>query len=1215
MPFRITVQEIEGLDAHDFSDFMSRLLRSEAWRLGIPDDHVDTSCKINDPDEGIDARIRADDNIAGGPWIPPGLSVWQFKSGRSLDATEIAQEVGKPGPKAALEQGGSYRLVWSADKGAAELDKRQGALVAKASEIGAKNKEAARLLLADKLSMWASSYPALWWLEYFGRPLGGFKRVEHWKRERWHQREFVTDDQRSETIDKLQAFAAASAPPANFRVEGLRGIGKSRLVLESVRSPGLRERVLYAPNPEAVPLGFWSWLADAQRASALLVVDECDEAEANGLTQWIDAYDGRVRMITIGVGRRHSGHNPRNHVFLEQLDRAAMQKIIRSHAPAMTHEQVDWIERQSGGFVRLAVACTEAVVANPQMDARKLADSYGVANILEEILLPQEQSRIVMQALSLLTRVGVADEVASEGQALADFADVGWPAFRETVRRMEERGLVSRSGRYCYVTPDLLATRLLAQMMQSRGNEVLRLLDNLPNKESKKALREQLARLGDDETVKPILQQLFSEEGLFPDLDSLNGDGGASFFRSLSYADPQMALSALERLFEGASVQRLERFREGRRSVVWTLEYLKWFPETFWGAAQLLLALAEAENEDFSNNARGIWISLFQLGLSGTSVPVLERHKVLEEALSSESKARRLLAVKAIGATFRTHLTRTSASEEMGPRPVPREWFPPTPQDAGNAVLSALSLLDIAMGDEDDHVKREATAVLLGSARFLARSRLADEFLSRAESLTPSDYSERREQRKTIEDVLEYEEEALSEDQKKRFEALSTGLVGDTFRDQLQRWVGELTFRDMREVEEDQIPEHVAKARQLAEEGFASPDGLRPELDWLGSEDARNIRPFARRLGELDGERTWLPELTSMARGEHGLRLLASYIYGRSHAGDREWRDELLDSWAENEPDLAEAVLQATYEDEASPADADRLISLVENGWLEPDSLGIVVWGDWPRPLPQETFKRLVQAVMTDHGPTATECALALVYRRLELCPEEAESLSSLAWELIERSSEAPGSDMHSHYWGEVLKVYLPEDPTRAARAVLRVFEIENIYSFHKETVLELLRSAAAAAPKDVWKAFITALLRDDQFDYEMMLYLQDFDISVFGVEELFQWAEHEGQEGPKTLSRLCVVTGPELSPLARELLVRYGDDDPVRFSLAGNFRSGTHWGSVTTWLGEMVATAKSWRKDPEPRVRRWANELVANLEAEMTEMRRWEEEENLSRE
>ncbi len=143
MPFRIRAEEIASLDDRNFSDFMSRLLETEVQQLGIPLDRIDTSCSINDPDDGIDARIRDDDNIAGGPWIPSGLSVWQFKSGARLSAAEIAEEVGKPGPKAALEQGGSYRLVWSADKPPARIDQLQSGLAAEASEIGATNEYAA----------------------------------------------------------------------------------------------------------------------------------------------------------------------------------------------------------------------------------------------------------------------------------------------------------------------------------------------------------------------------------------------------------------------------------------------------------------------------------------------------------------------------------------------------------------------------------------------------------------------------------------------------------------------------------------------------------------------------------------------------------------------------------------------------------------------------------------------------------------------------------------------------------------------------------------------------------------------------------------------------------------------------------------------------------------------------------------------------------------
>jgi len=126
------------------------------------------------------------------------------------------------------------------------------------------------------------------------------------------------------------------------------------------------------------------------------------------------------------------------------------------------------------------------------------------------------------------------------------------------------------------------------------------------------------------------------------------------------------------------------------------------------------------------------------------------------------------------------------------------------------------------------------------------------------------------------------------------------------------------------------------------------------------------------------------------------------------------------------------------------------------------------------------------------------------------------------------------------------------------------------------------------------------------------MLYLQDLDISVFGAEELLQWAEQSPQEGPRTLSRLCGVTGPNLSPLARELLVRYGKDKRVRSNLAANFTSGIHMGSTTYWLQAKVQIAKAWADDPHPNVRLWANELVRSLEQEIVHWRQWEEEEGL---
>src|SRR5579864_3536676 len=92
---------------------MNRLIRVEAALLHIPPTNVETSLRINDPDGGIDARIQA--GTVESRWISSGLSVWQFKAGRTITAASILEEAQKPGVRKALADGGTYYLVVSAD--------------------------------------------------------------------------------------------------------------------------------------------------------------------------------------------------------------------------------------------------------------------------------------------------------------------------------------------------------------------------------------------------------------------------------------------------------------------------------------------------------------------------------------------------------------------------------------------------------------------------------------------------------------------------------------------------------------------------------------------------------------------------------------------------------------------------------------------------------------------------------------------------------------------------------------------------------------------------------------------------------------------------------------------------------------------------------------------------------------------------------------------
>lgn len=371
-------------------------------------------------------------------------------------------------------------------------------------------------------------------------------------------------------------------------------------------------------------------------------------------------------------------------------------------------------------------------------------------------------------------------------------------------------------------------------------------------------------------------------------------------------------MRALTRLLGRATPERLRQLCKGRRWIVWTLEYLKWFPECFDSAGRLLLSLAKAETEDIGNNATGVWLGLFLPGLGGTAVPAIERHQLIEEALKSDSADRRLLAVEAIGRAVPFHQTRMSGLEDRGVRPVPREWHPTLWSDLQEIGRSALRLLSTALKDECPEVAEAARSTLFRAVRVLVGWGLADDMLELLGSLEATSDVQRRELRDCIGNVLEFESDSLTPEQMAQLQQLEQQLVGKTYSDRLHRWVGQLSSADQRIAYGSKRQVYEDKVAELAREATESRKLLLPELDWLASDEAPNASAFGFHLGKLDETRGWFSKLAELALQDRGPTLLASYLSGRRAADDGAWVDECLDQWAEEEPAMAEVVLQAT---------------------------------------------------------------------------------------------------------------------------------------------------------------------------------------------------------------------------------------------------------------------------------------------------------------
>ena len=148
-----------------------------------------------------------------------------------------------------------------------------------------------------------------------------------------------------------------------------------------------------------------------------------------------------------------------------------------------------------------------------------------------DVLLPNEMQRKAMQAMSLLSRVGIEGDVRPQGEALCEFIGISWQAFRDGVAKGVELGLIAKRGRHYHVAPDLLAAKLAAEVWDARPEAAYDLLELLPDHGSKTAFVKRMKDVGTQRQARGLVHHLLARNGLFRKLASLGMPENAELFQ------------------------------------------------------------------------------------------------------------------------------------------------------------------------------------------------------------------------------------------------------------------------------------------------------------------------------------------------------------------------------------------------------------------------------------------------------------------------------------------------------------------------------------------------------------------------------------------------------------------------------------------------------------------------------------------------------------
>jgi len=1179
---------------------LNALVLADAAQQRIPLQQVDVSTRSTDPDAGIDARVEFPTGSAH-DLLAVGENVLQYKAGK-LTKRLLSEEFRKSGVQKTLQKGGHYLFCAGRDYVSKDAKLHANTL----SELCRRSKIPAgqvKIIFGSAVARWICRYPAIVARPELRKHVRTFITVERWANDNPQMSNpFRADESRKATIEQIHTFLQSDSPEqAVLRLEGPAGVGKTRLVLQAVNKNEYANRALYAINADNVEVQpFLMEVYGDPETCAIAVIDECSRTKQSILQQYAQLSKGRLKLICVGVHEVLYDTPAPSLTALYQLrplPDADIESIIHESYPGAPKDYLDMAVRLSGGYVKLAMFITAALSRFGTQPPVELTKVMEIQEFLRRFV--DKETRQALQVLSVLAQIGWYEDLRDESKRVARFLRLPMATLEKAIDKLQGQGVVIAKGRYLYVSPDLLAIQAAADLWREKDYRLLDLIAELNSPAARRQLLIRLATMGEYPKMKDAVGKIMSTSGLFPALAQLDQEFLSEVFRILSSAVPLSATDLLVDLVVPATKDELSNFNTGRRNVLWAVESLLRWPETSMKAARVAMKFALSETEKISNNATSVFEQFFQMFLSGSPVPLMDRFVLIDELLGSGDNDARKLAAQAVTSSLQSHETRFGGDTDyLSKRTYPPEWKPKTYDEVWQASRKALGYLEqIAAGN--DEAATLARRERLRSLYTLAERGQIDDAIRILETTIPTNDEERRIRLASCDQLNGNPN--LSDAQRSKVNQIRESTFGVSYFERLRRWVGSRLPGDFHGSRAFEVADQ--KVLELAEEGFKNDIGI-AELEWLSSSEAENVWLLGRRLGELDTPGNFRERIMSFAPNNVNCMLLASYISGRGIVAGVAVREQLIDTVAQQKPD---AAFGATWRSEPTIPGADRIIRLVSEGRIEGSKLRMLMYGGWVEKLGPDYAARIVKLMLTSSPQENTEAALGIIDHAVHSGAMSAKDFGELIWDAL--AAKIPQrSPMFDWYWGRVAELIVELDPARFAQLFVSLFESDKTW-LSTDSAQSAVQHAMRVNPVAVWEVIAPFLLSNDLTGVRIRLKLEQWFGDLVPPDVLVAWAQRHGRRAFLIGASLLNVKSDKLSPAAKLLIIKAPKPAEVLDQLLANLQSGSFVGPMSSHMEGHLARLQNWANDDDPRIRMWAEKAIAYARKDVKRQKLLEEE------
>ncbi len=595
---------------------------------------------------------------------------------------------------------------------------------------------------------------------------------QEWNREEQdYSLEFMCNAELRSKKDNI--YSILSEPRKTVHLAGASGTGKTRLALETFRPiekfnssnkyPDLSHLILYSSAGNLKS----SHLRELKTSRVILVIDDCSLAEAEAFHKIAIQEDSRLSLLTIGNEETEKGLQ----YIIRKTTRDIKKHIIKLEP---SEEIVKKILSETQNITNKYIAPKYLELTSGLPLMAKLLKEVGHLDLLKDDIptiknkmlwgkqKPDRNGEKVIKACALFDTIGMSNKRPdtifsprhkSRGKEEAEYiakeiCEMDYDTFYKYVEVFKKKNIIQQHGRFIQVRPKPLAAWLASELIEHTPPEsIVNWLVNMkvsqpntskkiPYPDEKKnnfilwgidgGLREsfckQLSYLATFKSAQGLVEKLCDEKGFFGKEETLCTEWGFHCLYHLAELNSKATLKSIENIFDDKSIEEIEDipiggflWALGKKTIsselIWALEKIAREKELYLRSSRLLLRFAEIEvNNLWATHAKDVFVSHFQLYLSGTEAGPDIKFKIIREIKESGTIKQKEIAIEALGQALKTkEFSRSSEAMQTKSGRLFEDWQPKTYDEQWNYFRTALKYLThFATKDENQKINKTA---------------------------------------------------------------------------------------------------------------------------------------------------------------------------------------------------------------------------------------------------------------------------------------------------------------------------------------------------------------------------------------------------------------------------------------------------------------------------------------------------------------------------